>query len=32
MTQTITIYSPRLWTKTFHESEKRWKVIVAHRR
>lgn len=26
------IYRPRYWTKTFHESQKRWKVIVAHRR
>lgn len=28
----IIIYYPRLWTKQFHESPKRWKVIVAHRR
>lgn len=25
-------YSPRNWAKTLHDSEKRWNVIVAHRR
>lgn len=30
--ETITIYSPRLWSKEFHERKTRWKVIVAHRR
>ncbi len=28
----ITVYYPRLWTKEFHESQKRWKVLVIHRR
>lgn len=28
----VLIYKPRLWTKEFHESTHRWKVIVAHRR
>ncbi len=28
----IKIYQPRLWTKELHESNKRWKVVVAHRR
>ena len=28
----IYVYTPRLWTKAFHESKKRWRVIVAHRR
>lgn len=30
--ETITIYYPRRWTKTLHESNKRWNVVVAHRR
>ena len=25
-------YEPRAWTEELHESDKRWKVIVAHRR
>lgn len=28
----VIIYKPRLWTKPLHESNKRWKVIVVHRR
>ena len=28
----IIIYKPREWSKEFHESKERWKVIVAHRR
>lgn len=30
--QTIKVYTPRLWTKALHESDKRWRVVVAHRR
>lgn len=33
MSETITIpYKPRDWAKEFHKSDKRWKVLVLHRR
>jgi|TARA_Y100000310_G_scaffold140332_2_gene139705 intein/homing endonuclease len=33
MTKTIKIpYHPRNWSKAFHQSDKRWKVVVMHRR
>jgi hypothetical protein len=28
----VIVYQPRAWTKSFHETDKRWRVIVAHRR
>lgn len=32
MSDVIVIYTPRKWAWDFHNSEKRWRVIVAHRR
>lgn len=33
MAKLVTIpYKPREWSKGFHDSEKRWKVLICHRR
>jgi len=28
----VIIYNPRAWTRRFHESKERWKVLIIHRR